>query len=124
MTAVFADLVGSTALGERLDPEDVKLVVGEAVARIIGRSSRSAGRQGSAGDGVLASSGRRRRGGRRGARGSCRARIVEEMASTRREVQRAWGVEGFGVRSAADGAVVVGESAPGRASSTRRSATR
>src|SRR4051812_50084211 len=30
LTAVFADVVGSTALAERLDPEDVKLVVGEA----------------------------------------------------------------------------------------------
>ena len=35
LTALFADVVGSTALGERLDPEDVKLVVGEAVARIV-----------------------------------------------------------------------------------------
>ena len=26
VTALFADLVGSTALGERLDPEDVKVV--------------------------------------------------------------------------------------------------
>src|SRR4051794_25813530 len=27
LTSVFADVVGSTALAERLDPEDVKLVV-------------------------------------------------------------------------------------------------
>jgi hypothetical protein len=32
VTALFADLVGSTALAERLDPEEVRLVVGEAVA--------------------------------------------------------------------------------------------
>src|SRR6266511_5971568 len=34
VTALFADLVGSTALGERLDPEDLKLVVSDAVARM------------------------------------------------------------------------------------------
>ena len=33
VTALFADLVGSTALGERLDPEELKLVVGDAVVR-------------------------------------------------------------------------------------------
>ena len=27
VTALFADLVGSTPLGERLDPEELKLVV-------------------------------------------------------------------------------------------------
>ena len=36
LTALFVDVVGSTSLGERLDPEDVKLVVGEAVTRIVG----------------------------------------------------------------------------------------
>jgi len=28
VTVLFADLVGSTALGERLDPEELRLVVG------------------------------------------------------------------------------------------------
>ena len=44
VTALFADLVGSTPLGERLDPEEVRLIVGEAVARIVRRSRRSAAR--------------------------------------------------------------------------------
>ena len=45
VTALFADLVGSTALGERLDPEELKLVVGEAVAAHgDAPSRRSAGR--------------------------------------------------------------------------------
>jgi class 3 adenylate cyclase/tetratricopeptide (TPR) repeat protein len=35
ITALFADVVGSTALGERLDPEDLRDVVGEGVARIV-----------------------------------------------------------------------------------------
>src|SRR5438046_1925960 len=33
VTAVFADVVGSTALGERLDPEEIRLIVGEAISR-------------------------------------------------------------------------------------------
>src|SRR6266576_2693283 len=37
VTALFADLVGSTPLGERLDPEEVRLIVGEAIARIVRR---------------------------------------------------------------------------------------
>ena len=36
VTALFADLVGSTSLGERLEPEELKLVVGDAIARIVG----------------------------------------------------------------------------------------
>ena len=56
VTTLFADLVGSTPLGERLEPEEVRLVVGEAVARIgPRRSSGSAARvKDLAGDGVLA----------------------------------------------------------------------
>ena len=55
LTAVFADVVGSTALAERLDPEDVKLVVGEAVARIVGEVESLGGHvKDLAGDGVLA----------------------------------------------------------------------
>src|SRR5947209_3197548 len=55
VTALFADVVGSTALGERLDPEDVKLVIGEAVARIVGEIEGLDGHvKDLAGDGVLA----------------------------------------------------------------------
>ena len=36
ITALFADVVGSTALAERLGPEEVKLVIGEAISRAIG----------------------------------------------------------------------------------------
>ncbi|MGH2679599.1 MAG: hypothetical protein ACRDG8_03820 [Actinomycetota bacterium] len=38
VTALFADLAGSTALAERLEPEELKLVVGDAIARIVGRA--------------------------------------------------------------------------------------
>src|SRR5437762_14303336 len=55
VTALFADLAGSTALGDRLDPEEVRLIVGEAVARIIGAVESFGGTvKDLAGDGVLA----------------------------------------------------------------------
>jgi class 3 adenylate cyclase len=34
VTALFADIVGSTTLGERLAPDEVKLVIGECVNRM------------------------------------------------------------------------------------------
>src|SRR5207245_10156612 len=55
VTAVFADLVGSTALGERMDPEEVRLIVGEAVARVVRAVEAFGGTvKDLAGDGVLA----------------------------------------------------------------------
>jgi len=55
VTALFADVVGSTALAERLDPEEVKLIVGEAIARAIGVVESYGGSiKDLAGDGVLA----------------------------------------------------------------------
>ena len=112
LTAVFADIVGSTALAERLDPEDVKLVVGEAVARIVSEVEALEGHvKDLAGDGVLAFFGApttREDDAERAVR--CALRIVGEMEEYAREVRRGWGAEGFGVRvGAATGAVVVGE---------------
>ncbi|MHB8642352.1 MAG: ABC transporter substrate-binding protein [Gaiellaceae bacterium] len=55
VTVLFADLVGSTSVAERLDPEETKLVVGEAVARMVGEIERVGGHvKDLAGDGVLA----------------------------------------------------------------------
>ena len=112
LTALFADVVGSTALGERLDAEDVKLVVGEAVARIVGEIEALGGRvKDLAGDGVLAFFGApttREDDAERAVRAALR--IVGEMEDYAREVLRGWGIEGFGVRvGAATGSVVVGE---------------
>jgi len=112
LTAVFADVVGSTALAELLDPEDVKLVVGEAVARIVGEVESLGGHvKDLAGDGVLAFFGApttREDDAERAVR--CALRVVGEMEEYAREVRRGWGAEGFGVRvGAATGAVVVGE---------------
>jgi ABC-type oligopeptide transport system substrate-binding subunit/class 3 adenylate cyclase len=112
LTAIFADVVGSTALAERLDPEDVKLVVGEAVARIVGEVESLGGHiKDLAGDGVLAFFGAPRTREDDAERAVlCALRIVSEMEEYAREVRRGWGAEGFGVRvGAATGAVVVGE---------------
>jgi ABC-type oligopeptide transport system substrate-binding subunit/class 3 adenylate cyclase len=112
VTALFADVVGSTALGERLDPEDVKLVVGEAVARIVGEIEGLGGHvKDLAGDGVLAFFGAPTAREDDAERAVLAAlRIVAEMDEYGRDVRRGWGVEGFGVRvGAATGSVVLGE---------------
>ena len=55
MTALFADVVGSTALAERLDPEDFTSVVGEAVRRMAVAVEAFGGAVSElAGDGLLA----------------------------------------------------------------------
>ena len=112
VTVLCADLVGSTALGERLDPEELRLLVSDAVARIVAEIERLGGRvKDLAGDGVLAFFGapvtseddpeRAIRAG---------IRITEELASYAEEVRRAYGQEGFGVRvGIGTGPVVVGE---------------
>jgi len=54
ITALFADVVGSTALGERLDPEDLQEVVGEGVARAVRAAEEFGGQVDRiAGDGAL-----------------------------------------------------------------------
>jgi class 3 adenylate cyclase len=55
VTVLFADLVGSTALAERLEPEELKLVVGDAIARMVGAVEAFGGTiKDLAGDGLLA----------------------------------------------------------------------
>jgi ABC-type oligopeptide transport system substrate-binding subunit/class 3 adenylate cyclase len=112
VTVLFADLVGSTALGERLDPEELRLVVGDGIARIVAEVERLGGRvKDLAGDGVLAFFGAPvtseddpERAVRAG------IRIAEELASYAEEVRRSFGQEGFGVRvGIGTGPVVVGE---------------
>ena len=100
VTAVFADLVGSTALGERLDPEELKFVVGDAVARMVTAIEAFGGTvKDLAGDGVLALFGaptaheddpeRAIRAG---------LRIVDEIAAFGREVAEGWGIDALNVR--------------------------
>jgi class 3 adenylate cyclase len=54
VTALFADVVGSTALGERLDPEDLQAVVGEGVGRMVRAAEELGGHvERVSGDGTL-----------------------------------------------------------------------
>ncbi len=109
---LFADLVGSTALGESLDPEEVKLVVGEAIARIVREVEGLGGVvKDLAGDGVLAFFGAPLA-SEDDAERAVRAglRIAEEIRQYATEVAQAWGIEGFGVRvGVGTGPVVLGE---------------
>ncbi len=111
VTALFADVVGSTPLAERLDPEEVRLIIGDAVARIVRRVESFGGTvKDLAGDGVLALFGAPvaheddpERAVRTG------LAVAEEIAEYGREVARAWAVEPLHVRvGVATGLVVVG----------------
>jgi ABC-type oligopeptide transport system substrate-binding subunit/class 3 adenylate cyclase len=111
VTAVFADLVGSTTLAERLDPEEVRLLVGEAVARIVQAVERYGGTiKDLAGDGVLALFGApvsHEDDPERAARAALA--IVEDIEAYGGEIARSWGVEGFAVRVGVNtGPVVLG----------------
>ncbi len=112
VTSLFADLVGSTPLGERLDPEEVRLIVADAVARIVRRVEAYGGTvKDLAGDGVLALFGAptaheddTERAIRTG------LAVAEEIGEYGREVAKAWGVEPLQVRiGVATGPVVIGE---------------
>lgn len=111
VTSMFADLVGSTTLAERLDAEDFKLIVADAVARVIGAVEAFGGTvKDLAGDGVLALFGApvaHEDDPERAVRAGLRA--VEEIASYAREVEAAFGVEGLALRVGVNtGPVVVG----------------
>src|SRR2546422_11506760 len=111
VTALFADLVGSTALADRLDPEEVRLIVGEAVARMVQAVEEFGGTvKDLAGDGILALFGApvtHEDDAERAVRAGLR--IVEAIRAYGQEVSRAWGVEGFAVRvGVATGPVVLG----------------
>ncbi|HET8525118.1 MAG TPA: AAA family ATPase, partial [Actinomycetota bacterium] len=111
VTAMFADLVGSTALAERLDPEDAKVIVNDAVTRTIAAVEAFGGTvKDLAGDGVLSLFGAptaHEDDAERAVRAALR--VTEEISAYADEVERAFGVSGFGVRVGVDtGAVVVG----------------
>src|SRR5262245_21862703 len=111
VTAVFADLVGSTALGERLDPEEMRLIVGEAVARIVHAVEELGGTvKDLAGDGVLALFGAPITYEDDAERAVHAAlRIASTIHAYGDEVGRGWGLEGFGVRVGVNtGPVVLG----------------
>jgi class 3 adenylate cyclase len=100
VTALFADIVGSTALGERLLPEEVKALVGECVTRVSGAVEEFGGTiQAYQGDGICAYFGvpaAHADDPERAARAALR--IVEIVGSYSEDIQAAWGIERFNVR--------------------------
>jgi class 3 adenylate cyclase len=100
ITALFADTVGSTALGERLDPEDFHDIVGGCVARMIVAVERFGGAvKDLVGDGILAVFGAVG-GYEDDAQRAVFAGldIVREIAAYATQVVNDFGVEGIGVR--------------------------
>src|SRR4029453_4182415 len=104
VTALDADVVGSTALGERLDAEEVRLVVGEAIARMVAALEALGGPgKDLAGDGILALFGApvaHEDDAERAVRAGLR--IAAEMAAYGSEVEAGWGVGGWAVRGGAN----------------------
>ena len=100
ITALVADLKGSTPLGERLHEEEVKIVVGGAVARVVAEVERLGGFvKDLAGDGVLAFFGAPTSfedDAERAARAALN--ILESIRAYSSEVAGAWDVPELGVR--------------------------
>ncbi len=100
VTALFADIVGSTSLGERLASHEVKVVVGECVNRMTRAVERFGGTvQAYMGDGIAAFFGLPRAhedDPERAARAALA--IVDVVTDYAREVESAWGISDFNLR--------------------------
>jgi class 3 adenylate cyclase len=100
ITALFADIVGSTGLGERLGPDEVKALVGEFVTRMSKAVEEYGGIvQAYMGDGICAYFGvptAHEDDPERAARAALR--IVGVASGYAAEVESAWGIQGFNVR--------------------------
>ena len=97
VTALFADVAGSTVLAERLDPEEAKLVIGGAITRAIRAVEAYGGTVSTLmGDGLLALFGApvaHEDDPERAVRAGLD--IVTAAREYADEVRRGWGVEGF-----------------------------
>ena len=100
ITALFADITGSTALGERLPPDELKVLIGECVTRMSRAVEDFGGTiQAYQGDGICAYFGvpvAHEDDPERAAQAALR--IVDLMTEYGREVNEAWGIAGLGVR--------------------------
>jgi class 3 adenylate cyclase len=118
ITALFADITGSTGLGERLAPDEVKALIGECVTRMSRAVEEYGGTvQAYQGDGICAYFGvpvAHEDDPERAALAGLR--IVELMTAYAREAEDAWGVGELGVRvgvnSGRAGVGVVGSDDP------------
>jgi class 3 adenylate cyclase/ABC-type transport system substrate-binding protein len=112
VTALFADVVGSTALAERLGPEEVRLLIGEAISRSIGIVESYGGAINNlGGDSLLAIFGApiaHENDPERAVRAALE--IMTAASEYADEVRRGWGVETFAMRCGVHtGEVVVGQ---------------
>jgi len=100
VTALFADVVGSTALAERLAPDEAKALIGECVNQMSRAVHEYGGSvQAYMGDGICAYFGvptAREDDPERAARAALR--ILEVVREYALDVERAWAIEGFDVR--------------------------
>jgi class 3 adenylate cyclase/predicted ATPase len=118
VTALFADIVGSTSLGERLTPDEVKALIGECVSRMSRSVEEFGGTiQAYTGDGICAYFGvpvAHEDDTERAARAGLR--IISVASEYARDAESAWGVTGFNVRvginTGQTGVGLVGSAAP------------
>jgi class 3 adenylate cyclase len=104
VTVLFADVVGSTALGERLPPDEVKALIGECVSQMSRAVNEYGGTvQAYMGDGICAYFGvpsASEDDPERAARAALR--ILEVVGEYARDIDRAWGIDTFDVRIGID----------------------
>jgi class 3 adenylate cyclase len=100
VTALFADIVGSTSLGERLSADEVKVVIGECVTRMCHAVEQFGGDvQSHMGDGIAAFFGvpaAHEDDPERAARAAIR--ILDVVGDYAHEVEAAWGISDFNAR--------------------------
>jgi DNA-binding SARP family transcriptional activator len=100
VTVLFADIVGSTALGERLEPDEAKVLIGECVTMMSRAVDEYGGTvQAYQGDGICAYFGvpsAHEDDPERAARTALR--ILEVVSGYARDIEAAWGISGFAVR--------------------------
>src|SRR5204862_2152040 len=100
VTSLFADVVGSTSLGERLDPDEVKALIGECVTRMSRAVEEFGGSiQAYMGDGICAYFGvpsAHEDDQERAARAALR--ILQLVGEYGRDIEAGWGIAGFNVR--------------------------
>jgi DNA-binding SARP family transcriptional activator/class 3 adenylate cyclase len=100
VTVLFADIVGSTALGERLEPDEAKMLVGECVTMMSRAVDEYGGTvQAYQGDGICAYFGvpaAHEDDPERAARTALR--ILEVVLGYSQDIEAAWGISGFAVR--------------------------
>ena len=100
ITALFADVVGSTAVGERLDPDEVSAVIGDCVSRMSEAVERFGGVVSTyTGDGIAAFFGLEQA-SPEDAEHAARAAlaIISAVGRYAAHVERAWNISDFNVR--------------------------